>query len=131
MGMDILRCKSPEMVNKEIVMHMIVYNCIRGLMAEAVQNIEIRVRQISFKGSLQAFRQWEPHLNQTKNGRTKQGNLIQLLYESIVGNILIERPGRSEPRAVKRRPKPYQLLNKPRHEMKEIKHRSRYCAEAA
>lgn len=131
MGMDILRCKSPEMVNKEIVMHMIVYNCIRGLMVEAIQKTGIRVRQISFKGSLQAFRQWEPHLNQTKNGRTKQGHLIQLLYESIAGNILIERPGRSEPRAVKRRPKPYQLLNKPRHEMKEIKHRSRYCAKAA
>jgi len=131
MGMDILRCKTPEMVHKEILMHLIAYNCIRCLMVEAAEGNDVRVRRISFKGCVQALRQWEPHLNQAKMSRVERNRLIGLLYESIADNIVPERPGRSEPRAVKRRPKPYQLLNKPRHEMQEIKHRSKYRAKAA
>ena len=131
MGMDILRCKTPGMVRKEIVMHLIAYNCIRYLMIEAAQQANVPVRRISFKGSVQALRQWEPHLNQTKISHQEQRRLIQLLYESIADYIVPERPGRSEPRAVKRRPKPYQLLTVPRHEMKVTRHRGRYHAEAA
>jgi len=131
MGMDILRCKTPEMVRKDILMHLIAYNCIRCLMVEAAEGTDVRVRRISFKGCVQALRQWEPHLNQAKMSRVERNRLIGLLYESIADNIVPERPGRSEPRAVKRRPKPYQLLNKPRHEMQEIKHRSKYRAKAA
>ncbi len=131
MGMDILRCKTPDMVRKEILMHLIAYNCIRCLMVEAAEEKDVRVRRISFKGSVQALRQWEPHLNQAKITRQERDSLIRLLYESIAGNTVADRPGRSEPRAVKRRPKNYQLLTKPRHEMKEIKNRSKYRAEAA
>jgi len=131
MGMDILRCKTPDMVRKEIVMHLIAYNCIRYLMIEAAKQAGEQVRQISFKGSVQALRQWEPHLNQTKISHQEQRRLIQLLYESIADYIVPERPGRSEPRAVKRRPKSYQLLTVPRHEMKVTLHRSRYRAKRA
>ena len=131
MGMDILRCKTPDMVRKEIVMHLIAYNCIRYLMVEAAQQTGEQVRRISFKGSVQALRQWEPHLNQTKISHQEQRRLIQLLYESIADYIVPERPGRSEPRAVKRRPKSYQLLTAPRHEMKVTLHRSRYHAKGA
>ncbi len=131
MVMDILRCKSPDMVRKEILMHLIVYNCIRCLMAEAAEGRDVEVRRVSFKGCVQSLRQWEPHLNQAKISRREQHRLIQLLYDSIADNIVPERPGRSEPRAVKRRPKPYQLLNRPRHEMNEIKHRSNYRAKQA
>jgi hypothetical protein len=131
MDMDILRCKTPEMVRKEIAMHLIVYNCIRCLMIEAEKRRNIGVRRISFKGSVQSLRQWESHLNQPRVNRLEQDRLIQLMYESIAGNVVPLRPGRSEPRAVKRRPKPYQLLTTPRHEMVEIKHRSRYRAKAA
>ena len=53
--MDILRCKTPDMVPKEIMMHLIVYNCIRSLMIEAAQAKGIRVREVSFMGSIQAF----------------------------------------------------------------------------
>ena len=129
--MDILRCKTPDMVRKEIVMHLIAYNCIRYLMIEAAKQAGEQVRQISFKGSVQALRQWEPHLNQTKISHQEQRRLIQLLYESIADYIVPERPGRSEPRAVKRRPKSYQLLTVPRHEMKVTLHRSRYRAKRA
>jgi len=129
MDMDILRCKTPEMVCKEILMHLIVYNCIRALIAEAAEGTDVKTRRISFKGSVQALRQWEPYLNQTNISSQEQNRLIQLLYDSIVGNIAVERPGRSEPRAVKRRPKQHQLLNKPRHEMKELPHRSKHKAQ--
>ena len=129
MGMDVLRCKTPDMVCKEILMHLIVYNCIRALIAEAVKGGATKTRRISFKGSIQALRKWEPYLNQTEISRQEQNRLILLLYASIAGNIVVERPGRSEPRAVKRRPKNHQLLNKPRHEMNPIPHRSKYQAE--
>jgi len=131
MGMDILRCKTPHMVRKEILMHLIAYNCIRCLMLEAAEKKGMKVRRISFKGSVQALRQWEPHLNQSEISRREQGRLIRLLYESVAGNIIPERPGRSEPRAVKRRPKPYQLLTAPRHEMKEAPHRGKYRDKGA
>lgn len=131
MGMDILRCKTPDMVRKEIIMHLIAYNCIRCLMFEAAKEKGVRVRRISFKGCVQALRQWEPHLNQAKISSQERERLIGLLYDSIAGNIVLERPGRREPRAVKRRPKNFALLTAPRHVMKEIPHRAKYHAEAA
>jgi len=131
MGMDILRCKTPEMVSKEILMHLIAYNCIRRLMLEAAEKRGVKPRRISFKGSVQALRQWEPHLNQGKTSRDDRTRLIRLLTDSIAGNIAPDRPGRSEPRAVKRRPNHFQLLTAPRHMMKEIQHRSKYRAEKA
>jgi len=131
MGMDILRCKTPQMVHKEILMHLIAYNCIRCLITEAATNESVNARQISFKGSLQALRQWEPYLNQTKTSTQEKRRLLGGLYASIAHNRVIARPGRSEPRAVKRRPKPFQLLTAPRHEMKVINHRSKYRAKGA
>jgi hypothetical protein len=131
MGLDILRCKTPEMVRKEIIMHLIVYNCVRYLMLEAAQKKGHRVREISFKGSVQALRQWEPHLNWGTINKHKRYQLLQLLYTSIAGEIVADRPGRAEPRAVKRRPYHYQLLTAPRHEMIEIEHRNRYHAKEA
>jgi len=131
MGMDILRCKTPEMVRKEILMYLIAYNCIRHLMIEAAEAKGVTLRRISFKGSVQALRQWEPHLNHGKMSRNDCIRLLRRLTDSIAGNIAPDRPGRSESRAVKRRPKSYQLLTKPRHEMKEIPHRSKYQAGKA
>jgi len=131
MGMDILRCKTPDMVCKEILMHLIAYNCIRRLMFEAARKKKVPVRRISFKGSVQALRQWEPHLNQARMNRNDRTRLIRLLTDLIADNIVPDRPGRSEPRAVKRRPKPYQRLNASRHLMKEIQHRSKYRAVSA
>ena len=131
LGMDVLRCKSPEMVRKEILMHFIAYNCTRRLMYEAARNQGVRVRRISFKGTIQTIRQWEPRLDRAKNNRRERGRIIRLLYESVALDLVPERPGRSEPRCVKRRPKPYQLLTAPRHEMKETPHRGRKHAKTA
>jgi len=127
MGMDILRCKTPEMIGKEILMHMIVYNCVRRMIYESAAQQDTAFERISFKACLQALRQWVMNLDQRKNQR----QLLAELQQSIGGKIVPLRPGRREPRAVKRRPKPYQLMTKPRHEMKEIQHRSKYRAEGA
>jgi len=131
MGMDILRCLSPDMVRKEILMHFIAYNCIRRLMYEAAEEASLKVREISFKGALQALRSWEPHLNHASARKKERFKMISDLYESITNNSLLQRPNRREPRCVKRRPKPYQLLTCPRHEMEEIPHRSKYRAKTA
>jgi hypothetical protein len=131
MAMDILRCQSPNMVRKEILMHLIDYNCIRRLMMASIKGAGVAVRRVSFKGCVQALRQWEPHLNQTKMSAQKRHRLLGLLYDSIAEDTVPERSGRSEPRAVKRRPKPFQLLTAPRHEMKETKHRGKIYGEQA
>jgi hypothetical protein len=129
MGMDILRCKTPDMVRKEIVMHMIVYNCIRQLMFESAQRFGAELRRVSFKGSVQAIRQWEPHLNRARSGPAERQRLLNNLYKLIAGLIVLDRPGRREPRAVKRRPKPYQLMSAPRHIMLETYHRGKKHAK--
>jgi hypothetical protein len=129
MGMDILRCQSPDMVRKEILMHLIAYNCIRRLMIESVKGKNIAVRRVSFKGCLQALRQWESHLNQGKISAQEQRRLVDLLYKSVATYIIPERPNRNEPRAVKRRPKPFRLMTKPRHEMTVEKHKGRKYAK--
>jgi len=126
MGMDILRCKTPEMIKKEILMYFIVYNSLRCLMIDAAMMKSVDCSKVSFKASLQALRQWEPHLNQATIKSKDRARLIDLLYESIANNLIITRPGRSEPIAVKRRPKPFQLLTAPRHEMKVVSQRRKH-----
>lgn len=130
MDMDVLRCKSPEMVRKEIMMHLIVYNCIRALISEAARGGG-KLRRISFKGALQAVRKWEPCLKQFGSTTREFTRLIRMLYRAIADNIIPLRPGRSEPRTVKRRPKNYQRMTRPRHEMIVCPHRSKYRAESA
>lgn len=125
MGMDILRCKSPAMIRKELLMYFIAYNCIRRIMYEAAEEAEMPVRLVSFKTSLQTLRSWEPNLNQARVSKKERFRLISLLYESITQSPIRQRPGRSEPRAVKRRRRNYHLLTKPRHEMHVPSHRNR------
>ncbi len=131
MGMDILRCKTPAMVEKEIMMHLIVYNCIRLLMNQAAEQQQSEQRCISFKAAAQALRQWQPLLDDTQLNSIEQRRLMALLVDVIAAKSIHQRPGRREPRCVKRRPKPYALMTAPRHLMQEIPHRSRYCAESA
>ena len=125
MGMDILRCKTPKMILKELNLHLIAYNCIRRLIVEAGEKEGTPIRKISFKGALQALCKWEPHLNQTHISKRDRLRMIRELYACIAQNKLPNRPGRSEPRAKKRRPKNHRLLTKPRHEMSVPNHRNR------
>lgn len=125
MGMDVLRCKTPGMIRKEILMHFIVYNSIRRLIYEAAQEYDVQLRRISFKGALQSIRHWEPNLYGLQLCRRERTRILSQLHESITRNPLPERPGRRESRCTKRRPKCYPYLNVPRHELnKRGKHAS-------
>lgn len=117
MGMDILRCQTPEMIQKEIHLHAIAYNLIRSLMNDIARRYEVDVARLSFKGTLDALRQWQPILD--KPGLHPQVSSADrdALYEIIAADLLPHRPNRTEPRAVKRRPKNFRLMTRPRHKM--------------
>lgn len=118
LGMDVLRGKSPDVVCKEIYMHMVAYNLIRALMWQAAESHHRPLHRLSFAGTMQRFEVMVPYLY-LFCGTDKALKLYQLLLTWIAGDMLPYRPGRIEPRAVKRRPKEYALLNKPRQEMRQ------------
>lgn len=124
LGMDILRCKTPEMVQKELAMHIIAYNLIRATMLQAAAAAGRDVACISFKGTCQAVREWAPVLAMVRGGHRQA--TLEAMLRAIARAPLPFRPNRSEPRARKRRPNSYQLLTKPRHEFKECPHRNHY-----
>jgi hypothetical protein len=117
MGMDILRCKTPDMVRKELVMHAIAYNCIRGVMQHASLLHGVAIARISFKGTCDAIRQWRDTIVLNSDKPKRLAEVIADLYWAIADDPVPDRPERSEPRAKKRRPKGYQLLTNPRAEM--------------
>jgi len=125
MSMEALRCKSPQLVHKEMEMFFIAYNLIRCLMAEASLIHHAPLERLSFKGTVDSVRQFASAIAQARS-RRKQKQLMAQLLEIIARDQVPDRPGRREPRAVKRRPKPYRLLNCPRRLFKEIPHRNRY-----
>jgi len=125
MGMEVLRCQSPKLVHKELGMFFIAYNLIRCLMAQASLSHHAAMERLSFKGTVDSVRQFAGAIGQTRSHR-KQKQLMAQLLEIIAQDQVPDRPGRREPRAVKRRPKPYPLLNRPRRLFQEIPHRNRY-----
>jgi hypothetical protein len=112
MSMDMLSCKTPEMVRKEIGIHFLAYNFIRIIMAEACAQHDVIPSQVSFKGAVQLLNKFMPHFINA-NRKTNQIMYAELL-KNIVKNKIGNRPGRIEPRRVKRRPKPFDTLNRPR-----------------
>ncbi len=125
MGIEILRCKTPEMIGKELDMHLIAYNLIRALMLTAANRVAVHPDELSFKQSLNTIRQWTPAMVEAKTENWHR-EMLELLYHYLAASLLTKRPNRSEPRAVKRRPKNYQRLTAPRKEFKECFHRSKY-----
>jgi hypothetical protein len=117
LGLDVLRCQTPAMVRKEIVMHAIAYNLIRALMQDVAHSYQVSVQRLSFKGTVDALRQWRELFENTRSEVRASDKLRRLFYQSIANDLLLDRPNRSEPRAVKRRPKNFRLLTQPRHEM--------------
>ena len=112
MQMDVLRCMTPEMVAKEIAVHLLAYNMVRTTMAQAAHLGRVLPRQLSFKGALQLLNAFGDNLRHSPLGR------LVLRHAHLLAGLaqmkLPHRPGRVEPRAVKRRPKPHELLTKPR-----------------
>ena len=130
LGLDVLRCQTPALVRKEIVMHAIAYNLIRALMQDIAQQQQVSVQRLSFKGTVDALRQWRELFEGAQNQPRAAGKLRRLFYQSIAADLLPERRDRSEPRAVKRRPKNFRLLTKPRHEMLVERHRQKSSKHA-
>ena len=114
LGLDVLRCKAPEMVRKELWMGLLGYNVIRATMVEAAKAHDRVPHRVSFKGALQTPLAFAEGLREGTPARRRW--LWRMLLESVARDEVGHRPNRVEPRAVKRRPKPYPLLMVPRQE---------------
>jgi hypothetical protein len=105
LGMDVLSCQTPQMNEKEFWVHLLAYNLIRLLMAQAAANVGVNPRQLSFKHTVQTWTAWIARgLSTELAGHSS--SLFRLIAQIRVGN----RPGRIEPRMKKRRPKSYPWL---------------------
>jgi hypothetical protein len=122
MQMEVLRTKSPGMVRKEVAMHLLAYNLIRGIMAEAARAGGVKPRRLSFTGAMHTVRSFEEvHLYDPVRIRADLPRLLEL----VVRKRVEDRPDRYEPRAVKRRPKPHPLLRMPRKKARRLIERGR------
>lgn len=113
LGMDRLRCRTPEMVRKEIWAHLLAYNLIRTVMARAALTHQTPLREISFKGTLQTLQAFAGYLLSATAASAEV--LYDCLLRAIVQHVVGNRPNRIEPRARKWRGKTFPYLSKPRH----------------
>jgi hypothetical protein len=119
MQMDELRCKTPEMVHREIWAHVLAYNLIRTVMAQAAAKQDLMPRTISFKGAIQILEAFQPVIElQSTRGPDHRLRLYQDLLDAIASRKVGNRPGRFEPRAKKHRRNHYDFLMRPRAEIK-------------
>jgi hypothetical protein len=114
LGLDVLRCQAPELIEKEIWLQAIAYNLVRALMLEAAWTHAVALERLSFKGTVDTLRQWTPLMAPAMFAFKRAR---QELLRIIAADQVPYRPNRSEPRAKKRRPKCYQMLTRPRHLM--------------
>lgn len=125
LALDVLRCLTPRMIEKELLLHLIAYNLIRSLMQHAAIAHCVELRKLSFKGTLDSLRHFADVIQAAHGKPRKQAALLDALLEIIAKDTLPYRPGRNEPRVKKRRAKNYHLLTKPRHQMRVPSHRNR------
>jgi hypothetical protein len=124
MQMDILRCKTPDMVHKEIWAHLLAYNLLRTVMAVAANENDIEPRKVSFKGAKQALTAFAPKIEAARP--KDRAALIDAMLTTIAYHRVGGRPERWEPRARKRRPKPAARLTQPRQIAKLSHNRSKW-----
>jgi len=127
--MDHLSCKTPENLDREIRLHFLAHNLVRRLMLEAARRHTVPLERVSFAGSLAAARRYSEALLQARSEARRQ-ELREELFRVLAADGVPDRPGRREPRAVKRRPKPYPRLMRDRHKFREIQHQNRYYANS-
>jgi ribosomal protein L17 len=112
--MEFLRSRSPEMVQKEMYARLIAHNLIRCTMAKAAAEHHQPLERISFKGSIDALRHFTYAMSQARS-KAKRQRLWDSLLETLAKDLVRERPGRREPRAIKRKKNKYPRLDAPRH----------------
>ncbi len=128
--MDHLSCKTPNNLEREIRMHFLVHNLVRRLMLGAARRYCVPLGRVSFAGSLAVARRYSEALLQARS-EDRRRQLREELFRVLADDLVPDRPGRREPRAVKRRPKPYPRLMCHRHKFREIPHQNRYYANSA
>jgi hypothetical protein len=124
MKMEILRCKTPAMVHKEIWTHLLAYNLLRTVMAVAASENAVEPRAISFKGAKQALMAFAPKLEAARP--EQRVGLVDAMLKAVAYHRVGNRPGRWEPRARKRRPKPGARLMQPRRDAKLARNRAKW-----
>jgi hypothetical protein len=124
MQMGVLRCKTPAMVEKEIWVYLLAYNLLRTVMAVAASESKVEPRKISFKGAKQALTAFAPKLEAARP--EERARLVGAMLKAVGRHRVGNRPGRWEPRARKRRPKPSKRLNQPRHIAKLARNRVKW-----
>lgn len=112
-----IAAKTPEMVQKEIWMHLLGYNLLRTLMRQAAQHTQVSPLRISLQGTRQQFNQLRPHLAMASCNLRRR--LYTTLLEVICDPLVPLRLGRVEPRVVKQRPKPFPRMQQPRSVLKD------------
>lgn len=112
-----MRCLTPAMVRRELLLHAIAYNLVRRIMLQSAWQEGAPLDQISFKGTLDTVRHWQHTIAAQRAGRPREEALAAMLI-LCAADLLPLRPGRTEPRVLKRRPKPYQYLTRPRRQMR-------------
>ena len=120
MKMDVLRCKTPAMVRKEIWGHLLVYNLIRGVMAEAARRHGLLPRRVELPGGA-ADAGGVP--GRAEPGATGESAVVlrAVALRAIASHRVGDRPDRVEPRVVKRRPKAYPRMHESRQSFKKRK----------
>jgi hypothetical protein len=116
--MEMLRSRTPQMLHKEIYAHLIAHNLLRCTMAQAASQHQVCLERISFKGTLDALRQFTQAMSQARTQK-KRSELWAKLLETLARDLLPQRPERREPRAVKRVKNKYPRLSRPRHVFKD------------
>jgi hypothetical protein len=112
LGMDIVRTRSPDMIEKEVAMQAIAFNIVRGVMLMSARQHGQQLRSISFKGTVDTMRQWVTFMRPA-SPLVLQSRWTDML-SALAADKVPDRPGRSEPRAVKRRPQAHVFLRQPR-----------------
>ena len=110
MGMEMLRCKTPRMIRKELRMFIIAHNLIRALMQEAASLYRCDLTRMSFKATVDTLRQFSYAIHATKDTVRTRARIIDEMLLVIASEQVPLRENRSEPRALKKRPKPFQRL---------------------
>jgi hypothetical protein len=113
--MDILRGRTPDMVAKEVWAHLLAYNVVRLVMAEAARRAGLSPRQLSVAGAVQQLTAFGPPLREAGSAAEVLA-LWEALLVAVGRQRVIRRPNRIEPRAVKRRGKAYPYLCVPRRQ---------------
>lgn len=129
LGLEMLRGRSPAAVRQEASARLIAHNLVRWTMASAARAHGVELERISFKGTLDAVRQFSHAMSQARS-RRRRHELWTHLLRTLASDLVPERPGRREPRAVKRKKNKYRRLNRARHRFRDYPKRHARRARA-